>query len=165
APLSSRGAHGEVTWGDQHIPLILAGPGVLQGTSDTPARLVDILPTLSRLIGFPTDGMDGVVLADALRNPDPSDTRRQQAYTEQVAPLQQALREASAVVPISSDMPTQQRVERNVPYGQVNGVSLSMDLYFPANAPVPHRLSSMCTVGAGPRAANPVEWALILSRS
>ena len=134
APLSSRGAHGEVTWGDQHIPLILAGPGVLQGTSDAPARLVDMLPTLSRLIGFPTEGMDGVVLADTLRYPNPTDISRQQDYTEQVAPLQQALREVSAVAPISSNTPTQQRVERNVPYGRVDGVSLTMDLYFPSNA-------------------------------
>jgi acetyl esterase/lipase len=132
-PLSSRGAHGEVTWGDQHVPLILAGPGVLQGTSDAPARLVDILPTLACLIGFPTEGMDGIVLANALRSPDPLDLSRQQAYSEQVAPLQQALREASAIGPVSSDTPTEQALARDVPYGTVDSVSLTMDLYFPTS--------------------------------
>lgn len=87
------GSHGEVTWGDQHIPLILSGPGIRRGaTSSAPARLVDILPTIARVMGWPTTGMDGIVLADALANPQAADVSAQKANTEKVAPLRDALK-------------------------------------------------------------------------
>jgi hypothetical protein len=61
------GDHGGLTWGTQHIPLVLRGPGVKEGiTSHYPARLIDVAPTVLRLLGLPQAAMDGAVLADAL---------------------------------------------------------------------------------------------------
>jgi hypothetical protein len=61
------GDHGGVNWGAQHIPLIISGPGVPTNVlSHHPARLVDIAPTVLRLMGVPASAMDGVVLADAV---------------------------------------------------------------------------------------------------
>ncbi len=88
----TRGSHLWVTWGDQHIPLILSGPGVLRNVqSSAPARLVDLLPTISRLMGFSLDGMDGVVLSDALAAPQARDVAAQAQITQQLSPLRDAL--------------------------------------------------------------------------
>jgi arylsulfatase A-like enzyme len=65
--IGRKGDHGGATWGAQHIPLIIAGPGVRQGyTSQYPARLVDIAPTLETLLGIRPQHQDGVPLADAI---------------------------------------------------------------------------------------------------
>jgi hypothetical protein len=65
-------------WDDQHIPLIVAGPGVRAGvTSEYPARLVDIAPTVAYLLGASMASSDGVVLADAMNHPRPADLTRQ----------------------------------------------------------------------------------------
>ena len=65
--IGRKGDHGGATWGAQHIPLVLAGPGVRQGyTSQYPARLVDIAPTLETLLGIRPEHQDGVPLADAM---------------------------------------------------------------------------------------------------
>ena len=64
-----RAGHLGPQWDDQHIPLIIAGPGVKSGLkSSYPARLVDIAPTVEHLLGAPTGKVDGVVLADSLRH-------------------------------------------------------------------------------------------------
>jgi thioredoxin-like negative regulator of GroEL len=43
-----------------HVPLILAGPGVPVGVLDQPVSLVDVAPTLLRILELPADpGMDG----------------------------------------------------------------------------------------------------------
>lgn len=64
------GEHGGVTWGSQQIPLVIAGPGTRPGaTSDFPARLADIAPTLLTLLGITPVNVDGIVLADALTRP------------------------------------------------------------------------------------------------
>lgn len=64
------GTHGGFSWGVQHIPLVIAGPGVAHGVSHFPASLVDVAPTVERLLGLPVPaGVDGVLLADALRHP------------------------------------------------------------------------------------------------
>jgi hypothetical protein len=77
-PLKQRGKHYQGTWGAQHIPLIISGPGVRSGIhSDMPARLVDIPPTALALMGIQAKDMDGIVLADALKNPSPEQTRMQ----------------------------------------------------------------------------------------
>jgi arylsulfatase A-like enzyme len=77
---SFHGMHGGFSWGAQHIPLVIAGPGVRPGISHFPARLVDIAPTIERLIGLtvPT-GVDGVVLADAVGGSSASELAAQQA--------------------------------------------------------------------------------------
>ena len=65
-----KGDHGGATWGAQHIPMILAGPGIKKGYVSTyPARLVDIAPTVETLLGAAPQHQDGMPLADALVNP------------------------------------------------------------------------------------------------
>ncbi|MGH2441610.1 MAG: alkaline phosphatase family protein, partial [Chloroflexota bacterium] len=60
----AHGDHGGLNWGAQHIPLIISGPGVQAGvSSDAPARLMDIAPTILRLLNLPVHDMDGIVLA------------------------------------------------------------------------------------------------------
>lgn len=62
-----RGAHGGASWLVQHIPLIIAGPGMKAGyVSHEAARLCDIAPTACELLSLSAEGMDGVCLADAL---------------------------------------------------------------------------------------------------
>lgn len=77
---SLAGAHGGLSWGSQHIPLVIAGPGVRHRTSHFPMKLVDLAPTVERLMGLPVPaGVDGVVLADALTHPHSGDARWQQS--------------------------------------------------------------------------------------
>jgi hypothetical protein len=53
------GQHGALDVVQSRAPLAFAGPGVKAGTYDSPARHVDIAPTICRLMGFPAiDGMD-----------------------------------------------------------------------------------------------------------
>ncbi len=59
-----QGSHGMVNWADQHVFLLLSGPGVAAGlSSPAPARLVDILPTLALAMGLPAPACDGTALA------------------------------------------------------------------------------------------------------
>ena len=88
-----KGDHGTVTWENQHIPLILAGPGIKRGVkSSAPARLVDIAPTIVAAMGLKTEKMDGVVLADALASPADAFVRAQQTVNAQLTPLKDALK-------------------------------------------------------------------------
>lgn len=74
------GWHGGLTWGVQHIPMVISGPGVRHGTSSFPAQLVDVAPTVERLMGIdPPKAVDGVVLADALQSPTSTETDTQAA--------------------------------------------------------------------------------------
>src|SRR5579875_2265473 len=61
------GRHGGADWGSQHITLMFSGPGVKTGTSNAPARLADIAPTIERFMGIKPDARDGFVLADAFQ--------------------------------------------------------------------------------------------------
>jgi len=83
-------------WQDQHIPLIVAGPGIRQGTSTYPARLVDIAPTVERLLGTPTARTDGVVLADVLQHPTAPETSLQTARSARLLPVVTALQRRQA---------------------------------------------------------------------
>ena len=47
------GQHGTLDVVQSRAPLIFTGPGVRPGFSDTPARHIDIAPTIARLMGFP----------------------------------------------------------------------------------------------------------------
>jgi arylsulfatase A-like enzyme len=68
--IGRKGDHGGATWGSQHIPMIISGPGVKPGyVSSYPARLVDIAPTLETLMGIRPRGQQGVPLADAMIKP------------------------------------------------------------------------------------------------
>jgi arylsulfatase A-like enzyme len=80
---SFHGMHGGFSWGAQHIPLILEGPGIRPGVSHFPAKLVDIAPTIERLLGLKIpDGVDGVVLADALQDATPAEHSAQDAVAQ-----------------------------------------------------------------------------------
>jgi hypothetical protein len=90
---NSSGSHGWITWGDQHIPLVLSGPDVQSGTRSTaPARLVDILPTIALLMDLPEAEWDGVVLADALRSPTQADLDALDRFNQLIAPLRDTLK-------------------------------------------------------------------------
>jgi predicted AlkP superfamily pyrophosphatase or phosphodiesterase len=62
------GQHGSLRHEDMAIPLILSGAGVAPGKLGGEARLVDVAPTVLRLLGLPAEGLrpDGRVLDEAL---------------------------------------------------------------------------------------------------
>lgn len=92
ATVKSHGEHGGGTWGSQQIPLVISGPGVRHGTkSDFPARLMDVAPTVLALLGIPPTNMDGVVLADALRQPAAHYVRRQDHVAPNLSAYQRAI--------------------------------------------------------------------------
>jgi Type I phosphodiesterase / nucleotide pyrophosphatase len=79
-------------WDDQHIPLIIAGPQVRHDTfSSYPARLVDIAPTVERLLGLQSGSVDGIVLADAMQHPSRHLTQQQESERKLLDPLLQAI--------------------------------------------------------------------------
>jgi hypothetical protein len=93
----AHGDHGGTSWGSQHIPLILVGPGVPAGVvSHHPARLVDLAPTILRLLGLPVQKMEGTVIADALISPAAADVASQTQIAAAMNPLVAALRQQSA---------------------------------------------------------------------
>lgn len=91
-----RAGHLGPQWDDQHIPLVLAGPGIKSGLhSNYPARLVDIAPTVEHLLGAKTGHVDGVVLDDGLRFPTASGIAQQRARGAQLMPLVKAIQRRS----------------------------------------------------------------------
>jgi predicted AlkP superfamily pyrophosphatase or phosphodiesterase len=55
--------HGSPYLYDRSVPIIFMGTGVTPGTSDEPARTIDVAPTLARLAGVPIpSGLDGRAL-------------------------------------------------------------------------------------------------------
>ncbi|HEX6510328.1 MAG TPA: alkaline phosphatase family protein [Chloroflexota bacterium] len=83
-------------WGDQHIPLIISGPGVTQGKQSVyPARLVDIAPTVEHLLGARTGPIDGIVLADALQQPTTEEVREQRGRRAILTPVVETLEHRS----------------------------------------------------------------------
>jgi predicted AlkP superfamily pyrophosphatase or phosphodiesterase len=93
---NTRGEHGAVTYNTQHIPLIIAGPGVKVGLkSDYPARIVDVAPTILALFGAQAKNMDGIVLADALEKPDETALKKQNENKEELIKLVNALHRQS----------------------------------------------------------------------
>jgi arylsulfatase A-like enzyme len=87
-----KGDHGGATWGAQHIPVIIAGPSIKQSySSDYPARLVDIAPTVETLLGIVPQRQDGVPLADAMISPPSWAVRAQDKVTARLTLDVQAL--------------------------------------------------------------------------
>ncbi|GAC1403688.1 MAG: hypothetical protein NVSMB52_17600 [Chloroflexota bacterium] len=81
-----KGTHGGATWKVQHVPLIMAGPGIRAGVhSQFPARAIDIAPTMERLLGLPAIRRDGVILADAFTNQLPGEASPQKAIAPALA--------------------------------------------------------------------------------
>jgi hypothetical protein len=61
------GIHGGLTRGELHTVLAGSGPAFRAGfVSETPCWLPDIAPTLLTILGLPTDGTSGRMLAEAL---------------------------------------------------------------------------------------------------
>ncbi len=90
------GNHDSATWLQQHVPLLIAGPGVKKGTvSNSPARLVDIAPTVLTLLGITPENMDGIILADALQTPRAEHTQKQNELNAELLPLIKALKAQS----------------------------------------------------------------------
>jgi arylsulfatase A-like enzyme len=56
--------------GGIHVPLIVVGPGIRPGESDALVSIVDLLPTLSDLLGETIDGLDGRSMVPVLKNPE-----------------------------------------------------------------------------------------------
>lgn len=93
---SAHGDHGGLNWGAQAIPLVLSGPGVPSGVvSHHPARLMDVAPTILRLLGIPHAPMDGAVLADALRSPTSQELETHARLASMLRPFQHALMQQS----------------------------------------------------------------------
>lgn len=91
-----KGDHGGADWQSQHIPLVFAGPGVRRNAvSPQPARLIDIAPTALRLMGIKPTGMNGVILADAMRHSTRDWTAAQRAAGAELRPIIAALQRES----------------------------------------------------------------------
>jgi len=89
-------SHETITWNDQHIPLIIAGPGVKKGVKlNTPARLADIAPTVVSLLGITPQKMDGVALADSMEQATSQQVEAQSEVTQFLEPLRAALKASS----------------------------------------------------------------------
>ena len=87
-----KGNHGGAAWESQHVPLLIAGPGIAGGTvSHAPARLEDVAPTALALFGIKARGMQGTVLADALRTPSSGQIKAQKALNRTLNPVVAAL--------------------------------------------------------------------------
>lgn len=86
--LSWKGNHGGGAWQSQHIPLVIAGPGVAAGVvSHAPVRLEDVAPTALALFKIKATGMQGSVLADGLQSPSPAQTAVQQQLSHLLNPV------------------------------------------------------------------------------
>lgn len=91
-----RAGHLGPQWDDQHIPLVLAGPGIRSGLrSNYPARLVDIAPTVEHLLGAKTGRIDGIVLNDALRSTSAAGSAAQRIRGAQLMPIVRAIQQRS----------------------------------------------------------------------
>jgi arylsulfatase A-like enzyme len=97
AASSAHGNHSGATWGVQHVPLVMSGPGIRPGAVlDFPARLMDIAPTALTLMGIQPSRMEGIELSDALLHPTPHGQRAADEIAPQLTAYQRALRARSA---------------------------------------------------------------------
>jgi Type I phosphodiesterase / nucleotide pyrophosphatase len=88
--------HGGNSWESQHIPLILAGPGIQKGVvTSAPAQLDDVAPTVLTDMGVSPTGMEGHALTDALTASTAVDRRLRTVEVGQLSPITSALAAAS----------------------------------------------------------------------
>jgi len=81
-----------VEWDQQHIPLVISGHGVVQGSASRfPARLLDLAPTMETLMGLTPPGQGGIPLGDAMLLPPPTLRGRQRTTARWLDPLVRAL--------------------------------------------------------------------------
>jgi Type I phosphodiesterase / nucleotide pyrophosphatase len=86
------GNHGGLSWGVQSVPMVITGPDVRHGAvSEFPARLMDVAPTVRRLLGLPAWRTDGIVLADALTAPTSQEQAKQSSISVPLTAYQDAL--------------------------------------------------------------------------
>lgn len=84
--------HGGNGWQSQHLPIIMAGPGIQAGVvSNDPAQLDDLAPTLLTDMGVTPTGMQGRVLTEALSAPSASDQQSRSSEIAQMQPLMVAM--------------------------------------------------------------------------
>ncbi len=84
--------HGGASWESQHIPLILAGPGIRRGVVvSQPAQLIDVAPTVLNDMGIVPTGMEGHTLAEALQQSIVTDQQQRASEIGQIDPLVNAL--------------------------------------------------------------------------
>ncbi|HZS93484.1 MAG TPA: alkaline phosphatase family protein [Chloroflexota bacterium] len=87
-----KGDHGGASWQSQHIPLVIAGPGIRQGVVSHPARLEDVAPTVLAAMGVKPVGMDGTILTEALLNAPRREERARRRAIELTAPIVDGLK-------------------------------------------------------------------------
>ena len=70
--------HGKTLYPEEiHVPLLVGGPGIVQGRHETPLSLVDLFPTLCALFGLPIPaGICGANLLPCLRGEGPVTSHR-----------------------------------------------------------------------------------------
>jgi hypothetical protein len=96
-----KGDHGGASWESQHMPLILAGPGIKQGiTISSAVQLEDVAPTVLAAMGVTPTGMDGTILADALQSPTKTQSSARDGEIQWLSPIVHAL---SQEVPMSGN--------------------------------------------------------------
>lgn len=82
--------HGKLTLmeGGTNVPMIVSGPGVVQGETPALVHLVDLLPTIAESSGISTSDrtLDGVSFLDVLSDPD-GPSPRGFVYTERFRPV------------------------------------------------------------------------------
>ena len=85
--------HATVSWGAQHVPLVIAGPGIAAGqTSNTPAVLADLAPTIAALVGLPYNDYQGLPLVDAFASePTTADVNLLATRTNELQEVQDRL--------------------------------------------------------------------------
>jgi len=84
--------HGGGGWQSQHIPLILAGPGIRGGVvTAQPAQLIDVAPTVLTDMGVAPTGMEGHVLTEALGGAAPPAQQQRATEAGQIGPVVDAL--------------------------------------------------------------------------
>lgn len=80
--------HGGNSWQSQHIPLIVAGPGVKRGVvRATPVQLDDVAPTVLANMGVDPVGMEGSVLTDALEDVVTKEKQARAAEIKKLRPM------------------------------------------------------------------------------
>lgn len=91
-----KGDHGGTSWESQNLPLIITGPGVKSGiVSSSPARLIDVAPTVLQLMGISPHSMQGTVLADAMQAPPAWAKHQQQVNEPRLRSVIQAMQQES----------------------------------------------------------------------
>jgi Metalloenzyme superfamily len=100
------GGHGGIEREVAHVPLILAGKGVVPGAQIRDPRLIDVAPTVAALLGVPAPGhAEGRALVEALALTPAERERRTAADAARVAELATVIAKARAVErPVASHL-------------------------------------------------------------